>query len=154
VQRTAPALEGKIVIYLDCLGALGQVSLLPPGRISARCRHSDVLKNILVNCGDFTFQQKFCHVKAYQYDLVDFHLLEWPVQLNCVVDVSAKQKISNADVMALPQQQCFLKVPICCFDGKETMTSNTRPLLRFWAYKQIAWDVFAHRQIFDTEQLS
>jgi hypothetical protein len=55
VQRTAPALEGKIVIYLDCLGALGWVSLLPPGRIPMHCRHSDVLKNILVNCGDFTF---------------------------------------------------------------------------------------------------
>jgi hypothetical protein len=33
VQRSAPALEGKIVIYLDCLGALGCVSLVPPGRI-------------------------------------------------------------------------------------------------------------------------
>jgi hypothetical protein len=56
VQRMAPALEGKIVIYLDCLGALSRVSLLPPGRIPTRCRHSDILKNILVNCGDFTFQ--------------------------------------------------------------------------------------------------
>jgi hypothetical protein len=52
VQRTAPALEGKIVIYLDCLRALGHVSLLPPGRIRMCFRHSDILKNILVNCGD------------------------------------------------------------------------------------------------------
>jgi hypothetical protein len=37
VQCTAPALEGKIVIYLNCLGALGRVSLLPPGRIPTRC---------------------------------------------------------------------------------------------------------------------
>ncbi len=76
VQRRAPALEGKIVIYLDCIGASGQVSLHPPGRIPTRCRHSDVLKNILVNCGDFTFQQEFCHVKAHQDELVDFHLLD------------------------------------------------------------------------------
>jgi hypothetical protein len=62
VQRTAPTLEGKIVIYLDCIGAL-----------ATHCRHSSVLKNILVNCGDFTFQQEFCHVKAHQDDLVDFH---------------------------------------------------------------------------------
>jgi hypothetical protein len=55
VQCTAPALKGKTVIYSDCLGALGQVSLLPPGRIPKRCRHSDILKNILVNCGDFMF---------------------------------------------------------------------------------------------------
>jgi hypothetical protein len=56
VQHMAPALDGRIVIYLDCLAALGGVSLLPPGRIPTHCRHSDVLKNILVNCGDFTFQ--------------------------------------------------------------------------------------------------
>ncbi len=31
VQRTAPVLEGKIIIYLDCLGALGRVSLLHLG---------------------------------------------------------------------------------------------------------------------------
>ncbi len=73
VQRTAPGLEGKLVIYSDCFGALGRVSLLPPGKIPTHCRHSNVLKNILVNCGDFTFQQKFCHVKAHHDDLVDFH---------------------------------------------------------------------------------
>jgi hypothetical protein len=149
VQRTAPALEGKIVVYSDCLGALGWMSLLP--RIPTCCRHSDILKNILVNCGDFTFQQKFCHVKAHQDDLVDFHLLDWPAQLNCIVDASAKQEILNTDVMALPWQQCFPKEPIYCFVGKEKMTSNTRPLLRFWAYKQIARDVFACCKIFDAE---
>jgi hypothetical protein len=102
VQCTSPALEGKIVIYLDCLGALGRVSMLLPGRIPTHCRHSAVLKNILVNCGDFTFQQEFCHMKAHQDDLVDFHWLDRPAQLNCIVDASAKQEILNANVMALP----------------------------------------------------
>ena len=127
VQRTAPALEGKIVVYSDCLGALGWMSLLP--RIPTCCRHSDILKNILVNCEDFTFQQGFCHVKVHQDDLVDFHLLDQLAQLNCVVEASAKQEILNADVMALPRQQRFPKEPICCFVGKEKMTSNTGPLL-------------------------
>jgi hypothetical protein len=104
VQCTAPALEGRIVIYSDCLGALGRVSLLPPGKIPTCCRHSDVLKNILVNCDDFTFQQEFCCVKAHQDDSVDFHLLDQPAQPNCVVDASAKQEILTADVMALPRQ--------------------------------------------------
>jgi hypothetical protein len=54
--------------------------------------------------------------------------------------------------MVLPRQQDFPKEPICCFVGKEKMTSNTRPLFRFWSYKQIAWDVFACRKIFDAEQ--
>jgi hypothetical protein len=145
VQRMAPALEGKIiVIYMDCLGALGRLSLLPPGRIPMCCRHSDILKNILVYCGDFTFQQEFCHVKAHQDDSVDFHLLDQPAQLNCIVDASAKQEILNTDVMTLLQQQHSPKEPICCLGRKEKMTSDTKPLLPFWAYKQIAQDVFAH----------
>ena len=84
VQCTVPALEGKIVIYLDCHGALGWVSCFHLGeyQLPMHCRHSDVLKNILVNCGDFTFQKEFCHVKAYQDDSVDFHLLDQPAQLN------------------------------------------------------------------------
>jgi hypothetical protein len=58
----------------------------------------------------------------------------------------------NADAMALPRKQCFWKAPICCFVGNEDMTSNTGPLLRFWAHKQFARVVFARRKIFDAEQ--
>ncbi len=85
------------------------MSLLPRGRIPTHCRHSDseVLKYIIFNCEDFTFQIGFCHMKAHQDDLVDFHLLDLPVQLNCIVDASAKQEILNVDVMVLPRQQCF-----------------------------------------------
>jgi hypothetical protein len=83
---------------------------------------------------------------------VDFHQLDWPAKLNCIVDASAKQEILYADIMAHLRQQRFPKEPICCFVGKEKMTSNTRPLLRFWAYKQIVQDVFPCRKIFDAEQ--
>jgi hypothetical protein len=91
-------------------------------------------------------------VKACQDDLVVFHLLDQPAQLNCVVDASAKQEILNADVMVRLRQQCFPKGPICCFVGMEKMTSDTWPLLRFWAYKQIAQEVFSCCKIFDSEQ--
>jgi hypothetical protein len=91
-------------------------------------------------------------VKAHQDDSVDFNLLHQLVQLNCMVDASTKQEILNEDVMALLRQQHFSKEPICCFVGKEKMTSDTGPLLQFWAYKQIARDVFAHCKIFNPEQ--
>jgi hypothetical protein len=119
VQCTAPALESKIVIYSDCIGALGRISLLPPGRLPTRCRHSDVVKNILVDCGNFTFQQEFCHVNAHQDDLADFHLLDQPAQISSVVEASAKQEILNPGVMALQRHQRFPKEPICCFVRKE-----------------------------------
>ncbi len=125
VQRTTSALKGRIVIYL----LQGCVSLLPPGRIPTRCQHSDVLKNILVNCSDFMFQCEFFHVKAHQDDSVEFHLLHQPAQLNWVVDASAKQEILNADVMMLLWQHRYPKEPICCFVRKEKMTSDTGPQL-------------------------
>ncbi len=90
----------------------------------------------------------------HQEDSVDFHLLDQPAQLNCVVNASAKQKFLNADVMALQRQQRFLQKPIYCFAGKEKMTSDTRPYLRLQAYKQIAWDVFAQCKVLDAEQFN
>jgi hypothetical protein len=91
-------------------------------------------------------------VKVHQDDLVNFHHLDWPAQLNCIVGASAKQEILNTDIIALPQQQPFPKEHICCFVGKKKTTSNTVPLLRFWAYKQIAQDIFARHKNFDAEQ--
>ena len=45
----------RAVIYSDCLGALGRVANLPPYRIPTKCWHSDILKNILVNCTSLSF---------------------------------------------------------------------------------------------------
>ena len=42
-------LEGTAVIYSDCLGALGRVRDLPLFQILTRCKHSYILKTILVN---------------------------------------------------------------------------------------------------------
>ncbi len=48
-------LRGSVEIFSDCLGTLDKVRNLPPLRIPLRCSHSDILKNILVNCSDLTF---------------------------------------------------------------------------------------------------
>ena len=63
-----PELEGRAVVFSDCLGALGRVANLPPHRIPTQCKHSDVLKNILVNCIDLMFSVKYAHVPAHQDD--------------------------------------------------------------------------------------
>ena len=49
------SLRGRAVIYSDCLGALGRVANLPPHCIPTKCQHSDILKNILVNCTILSF---------------------------------------------------------------------------------------------------
>ena len=57
-----PRLQGSVKIYSDCLGALKQVATLPANRIPTRCRHSDILKNIMVHCHDLTFDCCYLHV--------------------------------------------------------------------------------------------
>jgi hypothetical protein len=44
------SLRGSVQVVSNCLGALQQVTYLPPYRIPSRCKHSNILKNLLVNC--------------------------------------------------------------------------------------------------------
>ena len=62
------SLRGRAVIYSYCMGALGRVANLPPYCIPTKCRHSDILKNILVNCTSLSFTLAYSHVKAHQDD--------------------------------------------------------------------------------------
>jgi hypothetical protein len=86
-------LRGSVHIYSDCLGALNKVENLPPYRIPTKCSHSDILKNIMVNCRDLTFLRIFSHVKAHQDDHSGYESLTRSAQLNCQMDYHAKQAI-------------------------------------------------------------
>ena len=83
-------LTGSINIYSDCEGALGMVEHIPYPCIPTHCKHTDVLKNILVHCKNFLFECAFHHIKAHQDDNIPFHLLDHPSQLNCMMDKMAK----------------------------------------------------------------
>ncbi len=65
-------LPGSMEIISDCLGALKQVTYLPPYRIPSCCRHSDILKTILVHRRGLSFTTYYSHVKAHQDDMVSF----------------------------------------------------------------------------------
>ena len=90
VNTLHPGLDGRVKIYSDCVGALDKVKGLPPLHMPARCKHSDILKNILVNCSTLSFQLEFEHIEAHQDDWMDFYLLTHPAQLNCAVDAGTK----------------------------------------------------------------
>ena len=68
-------LGGGIRIYSDCKGALDKVHQLPPRRIPSQCKHSDILKTILVNCSSLTFSIEYEHIEAHQDDHTDFSRL-------------------------------------------------------------------------------
>ena len=93
VQQTTPELSGVVTIYSDCLGALGRVRDLPPTKIPTRCRHSGILKKILISCTDLSFEREYEHVRAHQDDALSFSDLDRPAQLNCVADAAAKRQI-------------------------------------------------------------
>ena len=137
-NHTQPHLQGNVTIFSDCLGALDKVAHLPPNRIPSRCSHSDILKNIMINCKSITFGLSYCHVKAHQDEDTDFHLLSIPAQLNCRMDAMAKAAILDLDCDDLPRQQNFPLEPVAVYAGQEKMTSSTSPSLRFWVYEVMA----------------
>ena len=76
-------LQGSVHIYSDCMVALNKVKNLPPYHIPTKCSHSDILKNIMVNCSDLTFLQFYSLVQAHQDDHIGYESLTRSAQLNC-----------------------------------------------------------------------
>ncbi len=68
VETVSPGLSRSATIYSDCIGAMGRVANLPLYRIPSRCRHSDILKTIMVNCSNLSFHREYHHVAAHQDD--------------------------------------------------------------------------------------
>jgi hypothetical protein len=68
-------LTGSMEIVLDCLGVLQRVTFLPPYCIPSRCRHSDILKTILVHCKGLFFTTYYLHIKEHQDDNASFDKL-------------------------------------------------------------------------------
>ena len=89
VETVSPGLSGSATIYSDCIGALGRVAKLPPYRIPSRCRHSDILKTIMVNCASLSFQREYHHVVAHQDDHTWWEDLTRAAQLNLTYDAVA-----------------------------------------------------------------
>ncbi len=100
----APTLMGSAHIYSDCLGALDKIRNLPPYRIPSKCRHFDVLKNVMLHCGLLTFTHLFSHVSAHQDNQTKWENLTREEQLNCAADFGAKQVLLCHDASNLPRQ--------------------------------------------------
>ncbi len=143
INKVSPELLGSVHIYSDCLGAINKVENLPLTHILSKCRHSDILKCILVNCSHLSFTRSFSHVSAHQDDSARFEDLSQPAQLNCAADFGAKQALLDLDAFSLPRQQSFPLETISVFVSREKMTSDTGPHLRFHAHRQLAREEFA-----------
>jgi hypothetical protein len=153
-NKLEAALPGLAKIYSDCLGALKKVTSLPETRLPSGCKHSDILKNIMVNCSKLSFGVEYLHVSAHQDDKLSFQQLPRPAQLNCCMDSTAKAKLWGFEGTELPPQEVFPLEAIAVFVGKEKLTSGSEDTLRFWCQKTVAKEVFAHEKVkvLDNEQ--
>jgi hypothetical protein len=97
INEVHQGLQGLVHILLDCLGALDKVENLPPYCIPTQCSHSDVLKNIMVNCSDLSFARIFSRVKAHQDDHTGYKSLTCSAQLNFQMDYYAKKAIWDTE---------------------------------------------------------
>jgi hypothetical protein len=118
VNEVNKDLMGHVHIYSDCLGMLNMVKNLPSSLIPTRSPHSDVLKNILVNCGNLSFDQYYSHILAHQDNHNDFTSLSCPAQLNCAMDNLAKRALWDLQATNPPAQQAFPLEPISVFAGQ------------------------------------
>jgi hypothetical protein len=142
VNTVSPGITGLVQVYSECLGALSWVAELPPFQIPSRCRRSDILKTIFVNCGGLIFSREYCHVEAHQDVKVKWEELSHEEQLNAACNAGTKAMIQKQDITDLPQQEAFLLKLICMFMEGKKMSSDTGPRIRYAAGGQVAHSFF------------
>jgi hypothetical protein len=147
VNKLHRNLSGSVEVVSDCLGALKRVTNLPPYRIPSRCRHSDILKTILVHCRELSFTTHYSHIKAHQDDNTTFAQLSRKAQLNCICDHAAKQRIAMDGAEGPVLSRMFPLEPIGLFVEGEKMTSETGSQIRFWAHHQLAREYYRDQKI-------
>ena len=152
VNKVNPDLDGSVIIYSDCERAIGSVEELPTLKIPTKYKHSDILKNILVNCSDLSFRQEYQHISAHQDDSAAFNTLSRAAQLNCAVDAGAKRQITELDPTATLRQHRFPLEPIVCFAGARKLTASMGKFMRFYAHKCLARTSLADMQVITARQ--
>jgi hypothetical protein len=139
------ALVGNAEVVSNCIGALRRVTELPPYKIPSRCKHSDMLKNILVNSRALSSSIHYLHVRAHQDDSTSFKNLSRKAQLNCICNHTAKQRIAIDGSGSCTSGHLFPLEPIGMFIQGEILTSNTGKLLPFWAHRRLARKYYCSR---------
>jgi hypothetical protein len=152
VNRIDPTLTGSAHIYLDCLGTLNKIQHLPRHRIPSKCRHSDVLKNVMLHCSFLSFKRLFSHVSAHQDDHTKWENLSCAEKLNCAANFGAKRVLLNLDADELPRQVRFPLEAICAWAGREKMTSDIDHHIQYHAHQQLAREEFDAARVLTTAQ--
>ena len=138
VAKLRPRLRGRCRIYCDCVGALRKVAFLPRSHLPSGCRHSDVLKIVMLHCSNFSFAMEYVHVRAHQdtRGRTPYRALLRPAQLNCQVDLQAKSRLIQTGAAAAQQSQRTLPLEAVTVRVQGIkVTMDNADHLRFWAQR-------------------
>jgi hypothetical protein len=119
--------ECKSGIQLSGSSATG--NLPPPIPNSLQMQTLQYPQNILVNCRDLTFSIHYSHVKVHQDGTTSFNKLSRSLELNCICDHPAKQRLADGVLEPKGGSKLFPLEPIGIFVGGEKLLSETGPLL-------------------------
>jgi hypothetical protein len=109
--------------------------------------HSDILKNILVNCSNLSFNRYYSCVRSHQEDKEDYKNLLRQLQLNSLMNFLAKQTLWELQPTLLPTQKAFPLKPVCIFAGDINITADMSNQLWFWVHWQLAQKSFHQMSI-------
>ncbi len=152
VNKLNSQLSGSVEIVSDCLGTLKRVTFLPSHRIPSQCRHSDILKTILVHCPGLSFTTYYSHIKAHQDDNALFDKLSRKAQLSCICDHAAKQRLVTNGMEDIAQGGLFPLELVSVFVGTKKMTSDTGADIQFWAHRKLAKNFYCDQKILTNTQ--
>ena len=142
VNNFSTTSQWRARIYSDCMSVLVTMACITANQIPCQCKHSYILKNIMVNCRDLTFAWSYSHVKAHLDDNMSYQYLSRPSQLKCIMDYHANNVIWGLEGLHLPAQEIFLFEPVAIFVVNEKMTSNIGDSLWLWIHQQLAKEIF------------
>jgi hypothetical protein len=98
------------------------------------------------------FTTYYYHVKVHQDDQASFNNLSRKVQLNCICDHAAKQRIAADGIKKSTPGRMFPLEPICLFVQDKKMTSKTGNHICYWAHHHLAQRYDCNHKLLSFEQ--
>ena len=152
VSRVKPKLEGACKIYSDCLRVLARIAKLSLHRIPSRCRHSDILKNIMVNCSNLAFTRTYMHVDAHQDNEKMWDETIRPAQLNTVCNIGDKMEIYEVNHDRTVKRRPSPLEPICIVVSGTKITLDAGPEIRYVVQRALAKEFVCEYKILFANQ--
>lgn len=101
----------------------------------------------MINWSKLSFNCKYLHVEVHQDERKSYLQLPQPTQLNCCMDIDAKNVLWGLVGEAAPPQGVFPLEPVAVFVGKEKLSSGSEDILRYWCQQKVAREVLAHKKV-------